>query len=113
MYIMWDGPGFPTDLIVSFATTAGEPLPDVTLSYVDFFDDMAIYEFGGDPDLTRTALRIFQGQRRQYCALRDKRRNAAAVIFMGTTCPRKENNMFNRRLLVSTSGGVANFRLIK
>lgn len=52
MYIMWDGPGFPTDLIVSFATTAGEPLPDVTLSYVDFFDDMAVYEFGGDPDLT-------------------------------------------------------------
>lgn len=51
MYIMWDGPGFPTDLIVSFATTAGEPLPDVTLSYVDFFDDMAIYEFGGDPEL--------------------------------------------------------------
>ena len=41
MYIMWDGSGFPTDLIVSFATTAGEPLPDVTLSYVDFFDDMA------------------------------------------------------------------------
>lgn len=34
MYIMWDGPGFPTDLIVSLATTAGEPLPDVTLSYV-------------------------------------------------------------------------------
>lgn len=48
MYIMWDGPGFPTDLIVSFATTAGEPLPDVPLSYVDFFDDMAIYELGGD-----------------------------------------------------------------
>lgn len=42
MYIMWDGSGFPTDLIVSFATTAGEPLPDVTLSYVDFFDDMAV-----------------------------------------------------------------------
>lgn len=27
------------------------------------------------------------------------------MIFMGTTCPRKGNNMFNRRLLVSTSGG--------
>ena len=60
MYIMWDGPGFPTDLIVSFATTAGEPLPDVTLSYVDFFDDMAIYEFGGDPDLTEQLYEFFR-----------------------------------------------------
>jgi len=60
MYIMWDGSGFPTDLIVSFATTAGEPLPDVTLSYVDFFDDMAIYEFGGDPDLTEQLYEFFR-----------------------------------------------------
>ena len=60
MYIMWDGPGFPTDLIVSFATTAGEPLPDVTLSYVDFFDDMAVYEFGGDPDLTEQLYEFFR-----------------------------------------------------
>lgn len=42
MYIMWDGPGFPTDLIVSLSTTAGEPLPDVTLSYVDF---LTIWQF--------------------------------------------------------------------
>lgn len=42
MYIMWDGPGFPTDLIVSFATTVGEPLPDVTLSYVDFMEPNTI-----------------------------------------------------------------------
>lgn len=60
MYIMWDGSGFPTDLIVSFATTAGEPLPDVTLSYVDFFDDMAVYEFGGDPDLTEQLYEFFR-----------------------------------------------------
>lgn len=60
MYIMWDGPGFPTDLIVSFATTAGEPLPDVILSYVDFFDDMAVYEFGGDPDLTEQLYEFFR-----------------------------------------------------
>lgn len=60
MYIMWDGPGFPNDLIVSLSTTAGEPLPDVTLSYVDFFDDMAIYEFGGDPDLTEQLYEFFR-----------------------------------------------------
>lgn len=48
MYIMWDGPGFPTDLIVSLSTTAGKPIKDVKLSYVDFFDDMAVYEYGGD-----------------------------------------------------------------
>lgn len=60
MYIMWDGSGFPTDLIVSFATTGGEPLPDVTLSYVDFFDDMAVYEFGGDPDLTEQLYEFFR-----------------------------------------------------
>jgi hypothetical protein len=60
MYIMWDGPGFPTDLIVSLATTAGEPLPDVTLSYVDFFDNMATYEFDGDPDLTEQLYEFFR-----------------------------------------------------
>jgi hypothetical protein len=60
MYIMWDGPGFPTDLIVSLSTAAGEPLPDVTLSYVDFFDDMAVYEFGGDPDLTEQLYEFFR-----------------------------------------------------
>lgn len=60
MYIMWDGPGFPTDLIVSLSTTAGEPLPDVTLSYVDFFYDMAVYEFGGDPDLTEQLYEFFR-----------------------------------------------------
>lgn len=62
MYIMWDGSGFPTDLIVSFATTAGEPLPDVTLSYAyaDFFDGIAIYEFGGDPDLTEQLYEFFR-----------------------------------------------------
>lgn len=60
MYIMWDAAGFPTDLIVSLATTAGEPLPDVTLSNVDFFDDIAVYEFGGDPDLTEQLYEFFR-----------------------------------------------------
>lgn len=55
MYIMWDGPGFPNDLIVSLSQ-----LPDVTLSYVDFFDDMAVYEFGGDPDLTEQLYEFFR-----------------------------------------------------
>lgn len=52
-YIMWKGNNFLTDLIVSFATTAGEPLPDVTLSYVDFFDNMAVYSFDSDQKLTK------------------------------------------------------------
>lgn len=60
MHIMWKGNNFPTNLIVSFATTAGKPLPDVTLSYVDFFDDMAAYEFGGDPDLTKQLYEFFR-----------------------------------------------------
>lgn len=53
MYIMWDGSGFPTDLIVSFATTAGEPLPDVELYKIDFFDNMAVYSFDSDQNLTK------------------------------------------------------------
>lgn len=75
MYIMWYEFGFPADLIVSFATTAGEPLPDVTLSYVDFFDAMAIqlYEF----------FRANVGNT-VPCEISDA--NAAAVIFMGTIC---------------------------
>lgn len=52
-HIMWKGNNFPTNLIVSFATTAGKPLPDVTLSYVDFFDGMVAYGFDSDQNLTK------------------------------------------------------------
>lgn len=58
-YIMWKGNNFPTNLIVSFATTAGKPLPDVTLSYVNFFDDMAVYD-EDDPDLTKQLYEFFR-----------------------------------------------------
>lgn len=59
-YIVWEGNNFPTSLMVSLATPAGEPLPDVTLSYVDFFDDMAVYKFGGGPDLTKQLYEFFR-----------------------------------------------------
>lgn len=59
-FIVWEGNNFPTSLMVSLSTTAGEPLPDVTLSYVDFFDDMAAYEFGGDQDLTKQLYEFFR-----------------------------------------------------
>lgn len=59
-YIVWEGNNFPTSLMVSLATPAGEPLPDVTLSYVDFFDDMAVYKFGGDTDLTEQLYEFFR-----------------------------------------------------
>lgn len=55
MYILWDGSGFPTDLRVVFGSYG-----DIIMSYVDFFDDMAIYEFGGDPDVTAQIARFFQ-----------------------------------------------------
>lgn len=60
MHIMWKGNTFPANLIVSFATTAGKPLPDVTLSYDDFFDDMAAYEFDDDLDLTKQLYEFFK-----------------------------------------------------
>lgn len=59
-YIMWKGNNFPTNLMVSLATPAGEPLPDVELYKIDFFDDMAVYEFGGDPDLTKQLYEFFR-----------------------------------------------------
>ena len=55
MYILWDGSGFPTDLRVVFGSYG-----DIIMSYVDFFDDMAMYEFGGDPDVTAQIARVFQ-----------------------------------------------------
>lgn len=58
--IMWKGNNFPTNLIVSFATTAGKPLPDVTLSYVDFFDNMAAYSFDSDQDLIKQLYEFFR-----------------------------------------------------
>lgn len=36
-YIMWEGNNFPTSLMISLATPAGEPLPDVELYKIDFF----------------------------------------------------------------------------
>lgn len=59
-YIMWEGNNFPTSLMVSLATPAGEPLPDVTLSYVDFFDDMAVYSFDSDQNLTKQLYEFFR-----------------------------------------------------
>lgn len=55
MYILWDGSGFPTDLRVVFGSYG-----DIIMPYVDFFDDMAIYEFGGDPDLTEQLYEFFR-----------------------------------------------------
>lgn len=60
MYIMWDGSGFPTDLIVSFATTAGEPLPDVELYNIDFFDNMAVYSSDSDQNLIKQLYEFFR-----------------------------------------------------
>jgi hypothetical protein len=54
MYILWDGSGFPTDLRVVFGSYG-----DIIMPYVDFFDDMAVYEFGGDPDVTEQLYEVF------------------------------------------------------
>lgn len=59
-HIVWEGNNFPTSLMVSLATPAGEPLPDVTLSYVNFFEGMAVYKFDGDPDLTKQLYEFFR-----------------------------------------------------
>lgn len=55
MYIMWDGSGFPTNLRVVFGRYG-----DIIMPYVDFFDDMAVYEFGGDPDVTEMLFNTFK-----------------------------------------------------
>lgn len=55
MYIMWDGSGFPTNLRVVFGSYG-----DIIMPYVDFFDDMAVYEFGGDPDITEQLFEVFR-----------------------------------------------------
>lgn len=55
MYIMWDGSGFPTNLRVVFGSYG-----DIIMPYVDFFDDMAVYEFGGDPDVTEMLFNTFK-----------------------------------------------------
>lgn len=55
MYIMWDGSGFPTNLRVVFGSYG-----DIIMPYVDFFDDMAVYEFGSDPDVTEQLFEVFQ-----------------------------------------------------
>lgn len=39
-YIVWEGNNFPTSLMVSLATPAGEPLQDVELYKIDFFDNI-------------------------------------------------------------------------
>ena len=57
---MWEGNNFPTSLMVSLATPAGEPLPDVTLSYVDFFDNMAVYSFDSDQNLIKQLYEFFR-----------------------------------------------------
>lgn len=47
---------------------------------------MAIYEFGGDPDLTEQLYEFFRANvgNTVPCEISDA--NAAAVIFMGTIC---------------------------
>lgn len=55
MYIMWDGSGFPTNLRVVFGSYG-----DIIMPYVDFFDDMAVYEFGGDPYVTEQLYEVFR-----------------------------------------------------
>lgn len=60
MFIMWKGNNYPTNLIVSFATTAGKPVPDVTQSYDAFSDGMACYSFDGDQGLTKQLYAFFK-----------------------------------------------------
>lgn len=55
MYIMWNGSGFPTDLRVDLGSYG-----DVIMPYVDFFDEMAVYEFSGDPDVTEMLFNSFK-----------------------------------------------------
>lgn len=59
-YIMWEGNNFPTSLMVSLATPAGEPLTDVELYNIDFFDNMAVYSFDSDQKLTYQLYEFFR-----------------------------------------------------
>lgn len=59
-YIVWKGNNFPTSLMVSLATPAGEPLPDVELYKIDFFDNMAVYSFDSDKNLTKQLYEFFR-----------------------------------------------------
>lgn len=46
MWIKWNGSGFPTSLRVEISHDN-----DIIMSYVDFQDDIAIYEYSDDPDV--------------------------------------------------------------
>lgn len=46
MQIKWNGSGFPNNLRVEISHDN-----DIIMSYVDFQDDIAIYEYGDDPDV--------------------------------------------------------------
>ena len=59
-YIVWEGNNFPTSLMVSFATPAGKLLPDVELSKIDFLNNMAVYEFESNQDLTEQIYEFFR-----------------------------------------------------
>lgn len=59
-YIVWEGNNFPTSLMVSLATPAGEPLQDVELDKIDFFDNMAVYSFDSDQNLTNQLYEFFR-----------------------------------------------------
>lgn len=59
-HIVWEGNNFPTSLMVSLATLAGEPLPDVELYNSDFFDNMAVYLFDSDQKLTKQLYEFFR-----------------------------------------------------
>lgn len=59
-HIVWEGNNFPTSLMVSLATPAGEPLPDVELYNSDFFDNMAVYLFDSDQKLTKQLYEFFR-----------------------------------------------------
>ena len=58
--IVWEGNNFPTSLMVSLATPAGEPLPDVELYNSDFIDNMAVYLFDSDQNLTNQLYEFFR-----------------------------------------------------
>lgn len=59
-YIIWEGNNFPTSLMVSLATPAGEPLPDVELYNNDFYENMAVYSFDSDLNLTNQLYEFFR-----------------------------------------------------
>ena len=46
--------------MVSLATPAGEPLPDVELYKTNFFDNMAVYLFDSDQNLIKQLYEFFR-----------------------------------------------------